>query len=256
MPPSQKTDALVLRTRPYGEADKIVTLLTRDLGKISGIAKGAAKSKRRFVGALEPATEIRLTYRTRNQSDLHFIEAAEILYAPRRLTRDLDRYAFSTYGIEVLDCMIEGREAEGAVYDLAREFFGAIDAKTEKAPGPELLRWFELRLLTLSGFEPRLSRCQRCEKPTDDERAALRFDPINGTILCDACQNGGGVALSPIGLAALRTLRSSMLPVAPLPAPAGGEARVLLQTFLRYHLRRPLKSPELLREILALDKPD
>jgi DNA repair protein RecO (recombination protein O) len=252
MPPGAKTDALVLRTRAYGESDKIVTFLTRDLGKISGIAKGAAKSKRRFSGALEPATEVRLTYRARSQSDLHFIEAAEILAAPRRLTRDLERYAFSTYVIEVLDCMIEGREAEGAVYDLARDVFLAIDAADVRAPGPELLRWFEVRLLTLCGFEPRLATCRRCGRATSGGTEPLRFDPIAGAVVCLACQNGVGIAISAPGVEAIRALRDAALPIAPLASPVAGEIRVLLQTFLQHHLRRPLKSPELLREILAI----
>jgi DNA repair protein RecO (recombination protein O) len=251
MPPGAKTDALVLRTRPYGESDKIVTFLTRDLGKISGIAKGAVKSKRRFSGALEPATEVRLTYRARSQSDLHFVEAAEILAAPRRLTRDLDRYAFSTYVIEVLDCMIEGREAEAAVYDLARDVFLAIDA-ADRIPGAELLRWFELRLLTLCGLEPRLSTCRRCGRATAGSTDPLRFDPIAGTIVCLACQNGAGIAISASGLAAIRVLHAAALPIAPLASAVAGEVRVLLQTFLQHHLRRPLKSPELLRGILAI----
>lgn len=242
----------MLRTRPYGESDKIVTLLTREIGKISGIAKGAAKSKRRFAGALEPATEIRLTYRARSQSDLHFLESAEVLAAPRRLTRDLDRYAFSTYVIEVLDCMIEGREAEGAVYDLARDVFGAIDTAEGRAPGPELLRWFELHLLTLCGFEPRLGTCRRCGRETRPADEALRFDPIAGAVVCRACQNGAGIPITAGGVEAIRTLRDAGLPIAPLATSVTGEVRVLLQTFLQHHLRRPLKSPELLREILAI----
>lgn len=252
MPPGAKTDALVLRTRAYGESDKIVTFLTRDLGKISGIAKGAAKSKRRFSGALEPATEVLLTYRARSQSDLHFIEAAEILVSRRRLTRHLDRYAFSTYVIEVLDCMVEGREAEGAVYDLARDVFGAIDSAEILAPGSELLRWFELRLLTLCGFEPRLSSCRRCGRATGASADPLRFDPIAGAVVCLACQNGGGIAISAGGVEAIRVLRDAALPIAPLASAVSGEVRVLLQTFLQHHLRRPLKSPELLRELLAI----
>lgn len=252
MSPPVKTDALVIRTRAYGEADKIVTFLTRDHGKLAGIAKGAAKSRRRFVGSLEPATEIRLTFRSRAQSDLCFVEATEIVRSPRRLMRDLDRYAFTTYVLEVLDCMVEGKEAEAAVFELARTLLAEIDQREGAPPGAEVLRFFELQLLTLCGLEPRLAVCRRCGRPTSESRIA-RFDPIGGGVACERCENGAGIALSSASLAALRELRSASL--ASVPALAGavaGEVRVLLQTFLQHHVRRPLKSPALLREILAI----
>lgn len=249
MSPPAKTDALVLRARAYGESDKIVTFLTRDLGKLSGIAKGAAKSRRRFVGALEPATEVSLAYRLRSQSELCFVEAVEILRSPRNLTRDLDRYAYSVYAIEVLDCMIEGREAESPVYELARDLFAAIDGMAAP-PGPEILRWFELRLLTLCGLEPRLSRCRRCGKPTEGLEGPLRFDPIAGTVACRDCPEGIGVPITPGVLGVVSTLRENQLgEVRPLGSPLGGEVRVFLQNFLQHHLRRPLKSLDSLRAL-------
>ena len=252
MSPPVKTEALVVRSRAYGEADKIVTFLTRDHGKLAGIAKGAAKSRRRFVGSLEPATEIRLTFRSRAQSDLCFVEAAEIIRSRHRLTRDLDRYAYTTYVLEVLDCMVEGREAEPAVYDLARSLLAEIDEREGAPPGAEVLRFFEMRLLTLCGLEPRLAVCRRCGRPSSESRSA-RFDPIGGGIACERCENGSGIALSSASLSALHELRSASLGNVPvLAGPVAGEVRVLLQTFLQHHVRRPLKSPALLREILGI----
>lgn len=249
MSPPAKTDALVLRARAYGDSDKIVTFLTRDLGKLTGIAKGAAKSRRRFVGSLEPATEVTLSYRLRSQSDLCFVEAVDILRAPRNLTRDLDRYAYSIYAIEVLDCMVEGREAEAPVYELARDVFAAIDG-FPGAPGAEILRWFELRLLTLCGLEPRLSRCRRCGRSTEGGDEPLRFDPAAGTIACRACPDGLGVPVTAAVLTSVRSLRdASLSAIAPLPSPLAGEVRVFLQNFLQHHLRRPLKSLDSLRAL-------
>jgi DNA repair protein RecO (recombination protein O) len=250
--PPVKTEAIVIRSRAYGESDKIVTFLTRDHGKLTGIAKGAAKSKRRFVGSLEPATEIRLAFRPRSQSDLCFVEATEIVRSPRRLTRDLDRYAYTTYVLEVLDCMVEGRESEPAVYDLARDLLATIDGREAGPPGAQVLRFFEMHLLALCGLEPRLAVCRRCGRSTT-ESGAGRFDPIGGGLACERCENGSGIALSSASLAALRDLRGATLETVPLlPTSVSGEVRVLLQTFLQHHVRRPLKSPALLREILGI----
>jgi DNA repair protein RecO len=115
-----------------------------------------------------------------------------------------------------------------------------------------MLRFFEMRLLTLCGLEPRLAVCRRCGRSTS-ESGGGRFDPIGGGLACDRCENGGGIALSAATLAALSELRQATLAtVQTLKGPVAGEVRVLLQTFLQHHVRKPLKSPALLREILGI----
>src|SRR5262249_13900999 len=123
---SHSSPAVVLRSRAYGESDKIVGFLSRDFGKFSGIAKGALRSKRRFVASLEPFTHVRLGFRIRGQSDLCFVESAEIVRAARKLAFDLDRYAYSTYTVELIDSMVEGREAEPAIFDLTETMLQRI----------------------------------------------------------------------------------------------------------------------------------
>jgi DNA repair protein RecO (recombination protein O) len=245
---SQSSPAIVLRSRAYGESDKIVGFLSRDFGKLSGIAKGALRSKRRFVASLEPFTHVRLGFRSRAQSDLCFIESAEIVRAARRLAFDLDRYAYSTYVVELIDSMVEGREAEPAIFDLTEAMLQRIDSSPE-APAPEWLRHFEMRLLTLAGLEPRLEHCARCQRlPTDDR--GFHFNPRTGTLLCHACADGSGMAVSSGAVRYLSALRDGSV-----AEPAGGnagEVRVLLQTFIAHHVRRPLRSPALLREILGM----
>src|SRR5689334_18160524 len=84
------TPALVLRTRPYGESDRIVTLLTEQHGKVTGIAKGAKNSRRRFAGTLEPFVRIVAVFQHRSTSDLVFLLRCELLGVWRAFTRDLD----------------------------------------------------------------------------------------------------------------------------------------------------------------------
>src|SRR5207249_4265570 len=87
------TAAFVLRTRPYGESDRIVTLITETQGKVTGIAKGAKNSRRRFAGTLEPFVHIRTVFRQRPSSDLAFLLRCEFLGVFRRFTCDLERAA-------------------------------------------------------------------------------------------------------------------------------------------------------------------
>ena len=241
----------MLRGRPYGESDKIVTFLTRDFGKLSGIAKGAAKSKKRFVAALEPFTHVQLAFRSRAQSDLCFIESADIVRAARHAALDLDRYAYSTYVVELVDSMVAGREAEPHVFELVEEILALIDSPTRPAPSPEWLRHFEVRLLGMSGLEPQLESCGRCGRAAASFADAIRFNPRSGSLACVSCTDGTGMRLSMPAASAILGLRSGPAhTVAALPTPLAAEVRVVLQTFIQHHLHRPLKSPALLRQIL------
>ena len=232
----------------YGESDKIVTFLTRDFGKLSGIAKGALRSRRRFVASLEPFTHVRLGFRARSHADLCFVESSDIIRGPRRIALDLDRYAYSTYVVELIDSMVEGREAEPAVFDLAERTLERVDSAAE-APTAEWLRTFEVALLTLTGFAPRLERCARCERPAEDDDA-FHFNPRTGIMLCAACSDGSGMAISGGAARYVNALGNGR---ALLPSRAhAGDARVLLQTFIAHHVRRPLRSPALLRDIIGV----
>ena len=239
----------MLRARSFGESDKIVSFLTRDFGKISGIAKGALRSKRRFVASLEPFTHVRLTFRTRRHHDLCFIESADIVRGARRLAFDLDRYAYSTYVVELVDSMIEGQEAEAAIFDLVERMLERVDSDPDP-PVAEWLRAFEVALLALTGLEPRIDRCARCQRPSTNEGDGnVTFNPRTGTILCHACGDGTGMAVSTGAIRHLAALKNG---AATIPAASPGEVRVILQTFIAHHARRPLKSPALLREILGV----
>ncbi len=90
------TSAFVLHARPYGESDRIVTFITEQ-GKVTGIAKGAKNSRRRFAGTLEPFVHVRVVFRQRSASDLVFLLRCELLAALRAFTRDLDRFAAGSY---------------------------------------------------------------------------------------------------------------------------------------------------------------
>lgn len=224
-----------------------MSFLTRDFGKIAGIAKGALRSKRRFVASLEPFTHVRLGFRTRRQDELCFIESADIVRGARRLAFDLDRYAYSTYVVELTDSMVEGREAEGSVFELVEETLARIDSSPEP-PVPEWLRAFEVKLLMLTGLEPRIDRCARCKRRPAEE-SAFHFNPRTGMLLCHPCSDGTGMSVSSGALRYLAALKNG---ASHAPGTGAAEARVVLQTFIAHHARRPLRSPALLRDILGV----
>ena len=241
----ERTPAVVLRTRPHGESDKIVTFLTRDWGKVTGIAKGAKRSRRRFVNVLEPFTHVRLRFRSSRTDELAFILGCELVQAFRRPSLDLHRFALASYCAELADVMVAGREAGAELYDLLVRGLGTLETR---AAVPALFRsTFELRLLSEVGYAPNLAECQACG-------AALRglhngagpgFSPGSGGLLCPSCAARGGATLR-FSFETLSTLRTWLAdpsePVADPSPRVAREARALVSRLLTRHLPRPLKS--------------
>ena len=181
----ERTLAVVLRTRPHGESDKIVTFLTRDQGKVTGIAKGAKRSRRRFVNVLEPFTHVRLRFRPSRTDELAFILGCEMVRAFRRPSRDLHRFALASYVAELADVMVAGREAGAELYDLLLRGLGTLETRDEV---PGLFRpAFELRLLAEVGYAPGLAECQslrhRAGRPAATEPCSVFRQ---GRVACSA----------------------------------------------------------------------
>ena len=181
MPVELSTPAFVLRTRPYGESDLIVTFITERHGKLTGIGKGARNSRRRFPGTLQPFLHVRLVFNQRSATDLVFLLRCELLESLRGITHELERYAAASYVLDLTDRMVLGQESGAEVYDLVREALGLLAAG---APLDPLLRAVELHLLRASGYAPAFDRCRRCGTPPD---TALFLAVERGGLLCRRC---------------------------------------------------------------------
>lgn len=255
-PVETTTPAVVIRSRLFGEADKIVTFLTRDHGKLSGIAKGAKHSKRRFVNVLEPFTHVQLRLRQRSSSDLAFIEACELLDAHLSFARDLTKFGYASYMLELTDRMVREREAGQETYDLVRNALGLLD---RALPETGLLRAFELQLLRLTGYEPVLDRCGRCGRAAV-EVTCMYVHPGRGGVVCAGCRGEGrAYVASAATLARLVVLAATPLggddaTGLALPAGMGAEARALVRSFFAANLAKPLASERFLDDI-QIDPP-
>jgi len=245
------TPAIVIRVRLFGDADKIVTFLTRDLGKLSGIAKGAKRSKRRFVNVLEPFGHVQLSLRLRASSDLAFIAACEMIDAYRSFARELEKFAHASYVLELTDRMIQGREAGKETYALVRDALGLLDRGRAE---PGVLRAFELQLLRLTGYEPVLDRCRRCGAGLDSA-ATMYVHPARGGVVCARCKGEGRTYVASRAtlerLAALARIHldSGDPAVFAMPAGMAAEARALVRCFFAGNLTAPLVSERLLEGV-------
>jgi DNA repair protein RecO (recombination protein O) len=189
----------VLRTRAFGESDRIVTLLTARHGKITGIAKGAKNSRRRFGGTLEPFVHIRAVFRQRPSSELVFLLRCEFLGALRGFSRDLDCFAAGSYVLELTDRLVFGRESGADIYDLVHEALTLLDAGAAASP---VLRAFELHMLTATGYAPALDRCRSCGAAAAE---ALFLDAERGGVACRRCVTVGRV-VKPVTPETMRVL--------------------------------------------------
>jgi len=255
-PSEHETLAVVLRGREYSESDKLVVFLTSDFGKIAGIAKGAKRSRRRFVNTLEPFSHVRLRFRQSRATDLAFVLACDLVESFKNLLTDFARYAHAAYAVELVDRVTQGRESTAETYRTLRQL---LDRINRGSIGTGLLRAFELDLLRQTGYLPRLGSCQRCGCDLTIEENAW-FLPGGGGLRCGRCRQGAAAFfISREALAFLLTVeRQGLAGVSAeglsLSPPAAREARVVTRGLLGATLGGPLTSDQLLAELDALSQ--
>jgi DNA repair protein RecO (recombination protein O) len=249
-----KLTAVVLRTVDTGEADRVVTLLSRERGKVAAFARGARVSRRRFGGALEPFTLVAAEVRERPGAELLGLDSVSPLDAFGAIRSDLARLACAAYAVELSRDLVRDHEPHPDLFDLLAAYLRALDA----APAlPAGLRAFELGALRAAGVLPRLDACARCGGALPPA-GTLRLDPAHGGLLCAACAplaSPGAPALSFAAAAALARLADGGLSAAPaerLPVATGREARDALRAFIEHHLGHGLAARRFLDEIAPM----
>lgn len=187
-----ETEALVLRTYNFGEADKIVVCLTHTAGLIRAVAKGCRKLKSRYGAALEPFTLARITYYQKENQELVSLSQAEIV----KSHFDLSGNAETLTGLAYMgDLVIEFSPPYEPNERLFRMVKACLDAICQSQSDLQLiLRYFEVWLLKLEGFLPDIRRCGECHRTFDDSEAAF----VNPDLVfrCRSCSQGTGSALS------------------------------------------------------------
>lgn len=187
-----ETEALVLRSYNFGEADKIVVCLTHGAGLIRAVAKGCRKLRSRFGASLEPFTLVKLTYYQKEHQELVSLNHAEIL----KSHFDLSGNAETLTGLAYMgDLVIEFSPPYQPNENLFRMVKACLDAICKSQTDLQLiLRYFEVWLLKLEGFLPDIRRCGECHEVFDEKDLAF----INADLVfrCRRCSNGLGSALS------------------------------------------------------------
>lgn len=248
----QTSRAIILHHTDYGEADRIVTFLTPDHGRLKGFAKAARKSRKRFGAALESCAEVDMHWSARSSGDLVSLHDAELVNLRPGLRRDLETLTLAAYGCELTESLFDESGVGVEVFALLQAFLDCLDRDGYSLETRLLM---EIRMLSLAGYVPHLQHCAACNGALPE--GPVGFSAAADGSLCPACDNGR---------AALRVDRMTL----------GTFGRILLTPFTRFdgfrlgpqsrregaallanaigcHLHRPLKSLTLLQRFAPDD---
>jgi DNA repair protein RecO (recombination protein O) len=243
---AHQAEALVLRTWPVHEADHIVSLFTRDQGKLKGIAKSSARSRRRFGGALEPMTHVLASYVEKPRQDLVRLDSCEILTSPLSDPIDYARAAALAFFAEVLEETLPDHDPQDPVFRLTLAVLEHTRAGEIWLP----VTYFSLWITRLMGWMPDLSHCTICGRGFAGD--AAYFSLQSDGLFCSEHRHVASRALSAPSLAAAeRIFRSSIGALATEDwsrSRAADLRRFTLQALER-HLERRLHSARALEQL-------
>lgn len=247
--PLYRDEAIVLRTHKLGEADRIITLLTRQHGRVRAVAKGVRRTTSKFGSRLEPFTHVDLQLAEGRSLDT--ITQAETLTPPPFLHShagaglDYDRYTAGTCMLETADRLMT-EEREPAVQQFLLLVGGLrVLARGEQSPR-HVLDSYLLRSLAVAGYAPSFEHCARCGCVPDSGRGPHRwFNPSMGGVLCATCRVPGSVSPAPETLTLLGALLAGDWDTVALAEErTSREAGGLVSAYLAWHVDRGLRSLE------------
>ena len=184
--PSEKATAIVIRTVDFSETSLVVTLFTREFGKVGALAKGARRLKGPFESALDLLALCRIVFLHKSSDALDLLTEAKLLRRFRPPGRNLSGLYAGYYVAELLGALTDEDDPHPQLFDLADETLVGL------AAGESVAKWvarFELGLLRLLGHMPSLDTCVECGKPVV-AGGRVAFGQIDGGVLCERCRGG------------------------------------------------------------------
>lgn len=242
----RQSEAIVLRSWPFEEADLLVSLLTREQGRIKGVARHAMKSRRRFGGALEPMTYVRATYAEKPKQELVRLDAFEIVWSPLSDPVDYGRTAALEFVAEVLEEALPEQASDDAVFRLALATTPEMKIGRIWLP----VTYFSLWILRLMGWMPALGHCVACG--LDLRGHAVWFSESTDGVTCEDDRRGNSSLLSAESVKeAYRMFRSTIADLAgeDWPKQRSADLRQFAVTMLERHLEHRIRSGRALERI-------
>ncbi|MGQ9455757.1 MAG: DNA repair protein RecO [Armatimonadota bacterium] len=239
------TYGITIRRVDLGEKDRILTVYTKEYGKLSAVAKGCRRPGSKLAGPSEPLVHSKMLFA--KGRDLDILTQAEVRDSFPAIRTNMGTVAHALYLLELVDKFTEEKQPNPELFDLLLSALYVLEAGTN----PELAtRYFELHLLNILGYEPHFETCLKCGKVPATKRIA--FSPSMGGMLCkDCCTVKDAIWIPPALASYVRVLKNAEPNIlVKLDFPFGarcGLARVLGE-HIRYRLESSLKSTEFLRK--------
>jgi DNA repair protein RecO (recombination protein O) len=225
--------AVVLRTWKLGEADRIISLFTRDNGKVRAVAKGVRKPGSRFGARLEPTSHVSLQMH-RGKGDLDTITQVELVARHTNIRGDLDRFGHAAAMLEAVDNLTPDREPHPELYEMLYRALHTLDVHSS----PLVTAAFFMKVLALEGVEPHVDACVNC----GETEPLVAFDLDAGGLVCMSCRRG--TALRPESVELLQQILGGQLGAAlnAEPSAATHEVDHIATRILEHHIERRLRS--------------
>jgi len=237
---THEAEGIILRQYALGESDRIIVFFTREVGKLRAVAKGVKRLKSRLGPTLEPLNHVRLTYFAREASELHRLLDCELIHAYLAADPEpLPVYLYS-YFAELIQEVSQENNANPTLFRL---LVAVLDAGCVASGWEQLVRYFELWTLRLSGFLPDYDYCSSCGKCVKE--IGFYADAASGASRCGTCARRNGIRIRPetLGLIAEIQNRSPREFLnCTMAEPEKRELESLTQSLLHLHLEKPLKS--------------
>jgi len=230
-----KTEAVVLRSIRFAEADRVLHLYTLDRGRVGAVAKGVRKTTSRFGGRLEPLSHVELMLHA-GSGELQTVTGVSLVRAHRAAREDYYRLSVGLIGAEAMLRLFSEQEANARAFTALTRFLDLLDVAPPAAERPALdplALSFQLKLLWLSGYLPHLTSCAECGAA---DATLVGYSPRAGGAVCGACAaQAEALGLSPKGIAEIEALLASPLADAAIAGRSARDALRLIQASYEYH---------------------
>jgi DNA repair protein RecO (recombination protein O) len=246
---SIRTEGIVLRRKDFGESDRILTLFTKKLGKVSAIAKGCRKPSSKLSGHVE--LFMRSSFLIAIGRNLHIISQAENITSYEGLRKDLHGVGIGSYVIELIDAVTYDEGSNLKLYEL---LISTLEYLESGKPPAVTLRYFDLHTLDLVGFRPEVFQCVECGRKIIEQDQFISGEL--GGVVCPGCAGkASGVDLRPISSRVLKYLRhiqrSKIQDLFNINVPPGVEEGLekVIGYYLGHTLEKHLNSPDFIKRV-------
>lgn len=244
----QNTEGIILKRQDLRETSVILTLFTRDFGKISGVMKGA-RGPKAAMGANPQLFSLNdIVFYDKKRGNLNSISLCELKDYFSAIRGDLERTVYADYLLELVDTVMMEGDVNSDVYEL---LLNSLKLLAGQVSAKRAVRIFEIKLMEVSGFMPDLGMCVNCESPIQEYS---KFSLHSGGPLCGSCgsKSPSRLRLSKGTVNFIERVRKSPLDMVSrikVSQDVGRELEVFMRRFVDHHIQRDLKTLKFLKKV-------